>query len=179
MVAGFGVDVGEVIRGLGAKGIFVKALYPGVRDQKELGRLVARDLVFTMPVRWAADRHSKLAQTWRYYFDYTAAHERVKDPHGVPHGAEIVYFLDNLRTLPGPYSESDREYARKVSEYVFEFARVGTPASPRAPGWPDHNTRDETMVFGKAMVPQNNFMKARLNVMIGAIKLLGPMFARK
>ena len=35
------------------------------------------------------------------------------------------------------------------------------------------------MVFGKAMVPQNNFMKARLNVMIGAIKLLGPMFARK
>ena len=180
VVAGFGVDVGEVIRGLGAKGIFVKALYPGVRGQKELGRLVARDLVFTMPVRWAADRHSKLAPTWRYYFDYTAAHERVKTPHGVPHGAEIVYFLDNLRTLPGPYPESDREYARKLSDYIFEFARDGTPSSSRAPRWPDHNSsRDETIVFGKAIEAQRNFMKARLNVMIGALKLLGSMFAPK
>ena len=179
VAAAFGVDVAEVVRGLGAKGLLLKVLYPGVRDERELGRQAARDLVFTMPVRWIADRHSKLASTWRYYFDYTSVNERTHT-HGTPHGAEIVYFLDTPDALPGGVAAADREYARKVSGCVFEFASRGKPASEHAPRWADYTSaRDETMVFGKAINAQAGFMKARLNLMLGGVKVLGPATKRK
>jgi para-nitrobenzyl esterase len=179
VAAGFGVNTGQVIKGLGSKGIFVKVLYPGVKDDRELGRQAARDLIFTMPARWIADRHSKLAPTWRYYFDYTAVRDRAKNPNGVPHGAEIVYFLDTAYAL-GSVTEEDQDYARRASEYCFESARTGKPSSHRGPRWPNHNVRqDETMLFGKTINPQANFMKTRLNLMIGGLKFLGPLMSRE
>ena len=183
VVLAFGVDPGEVIKKLGASGIFVKALYPGVRDQGELGRQVARDLVFTMPVRWAADRHSKRALTWRYYFDYTAVNDRPKFPYGVPHGSEIVFALgtsDVYQDTRTVFMDSDRQYARKVSDYWFTFAHDGKPTSAGAPRWlNDTAGLDRTMIFGPLTQLQSNFMKARLNVFIGASKILGAVLARK
>lgn len=113
VAAGFGVDTAELIRGLGNKGIFVKVLYPGVKDNRELGRQAARDLIFTMPARWIADRHSKLAPSWRYYFDYTATRDRAKSPNGVPLCAEIVYFLDTAHALDN-VTDEDQEYAHRL-----------------------------------------------------------------
>ena len=58
---------------------------------------MARDLIFTSPVRSLADSHSKLAPTWRYYFDYTGTDPDAINsgyPTALVHGAEIVYFLD-------------------------------------------------------------------------------------
>ncbi|HEY2118402.1 MAG TPA: sigma factor-like helix-turn-helix DNA-binding protein [Candidatus Acidoferrum sp.] len=40
-------------------------LYPDVKDESLLARQATPDFVFTMPVRWIADRHSKLAPSWR------------------------------------------------------------------------------------------------------------------
>jgi hypothetical protein len=34
------------------------------------------------------------------------------------------------------------------------------------------------MVFGKTINPQANFMKARLNIMIGGLRFLGPIMNR-
>ena len=68
VVAAFGIDAGEVLKRLGAAGFLVKMLYPGVKDEADLARQVARDLVFTMPVRGIADRHSKRAPTWRCWW---------------------------------------------------------------------------------------------------------------
>lgn len=183
VVLAFGVDPGAAIQKLGASGIFVKALYPGVRDQRELGRQVARDLVFTMPVRWTADRHSKHALTWRYYFDYTAANERARHPHGVPHGAEIIFSLDTgelNESTRKSLSDADRQYAHKVSEYWFTFARDGKPSSAGAPLWMNDTAgHDRTMEFGNTMMLKPNFMKARLNVFIGTTKMLGPLLSRR
>jgi para-nitrobenzyl esterase len=183
VVLAFGIDPADLIKKLGASGIFVKALYPGVRDPAELGRQVARDLVFTMPVRWAADRHSKRAPTWRYYFDYTAVKDRAKFPHGVPHGSEIVFALDTgdvYQYTQTTFTDADRQYARKVSEYCFTFARDAKPTSIGAPRWLNDTVgQDRTMIFGPTTQLQANFMKARLNVFIGATKILGPILARK
>jgi hypothetical protein len=60
-----------------------------------------------------------MMQTWRYYFAYTAVKERAKFPHGVPHGAEIVYALDtgnNSDKTRAVFMKQDREYARRVKE---------------------------------------------------------------
>lgn len=181
VVFAFGVNPADLIKKLGASGIFVKALYPAVRDPQELGRQVARDLVFTMPVRWAADRHAKRAPTWRYYFDYTAVKDRPKFPHGVPHGGEIVFALDTAEIYEGtPFINTDREYARKVSDYWFAFARDDKPSSAGSPQWlSDTSGHDRTMLFAARPQLQPNFMKARLNVFIGAVKILGPILARK
>lgn len=177
VVLAIGVDPAKVIAGLRSARILVNALYPGVRDDGERGRQVARDLIFTMPVRWTADRHSKLAPTWRYYFDYVGVSERAKFPNGVPHGAEIIYALDTGDINPGTkgtFTAEDREYARRVNDYWFEFARTGKPSSQGSPVWPnDKIGQDNTMIFGNTIAVQKNFMKARLNVFIGATKILG------
>lgn len=178
VIVAFGIDPGEIIKKLGASGIFVKALYPGAHDQSELGRQVARDLVFTMPVRWAADRHSKRALIWRYYFDYIAVNDRPQFPHGVPHGGEIVFALDTGNAFSG--TQGSREYAKKVSEYWLTFARDGKPTSVGIPRWVNDTAgQDRTMIFGPKTQLQPNFMKARLDLFIGATKILGPVLARK
>ena len=180
---GFGVDPAEVIKNLRGASIFVRALYPGVKDDSELGRQAVRDLIFTMPVRWLADRHSKLAPSWRYYFDYIAVNERANFPNGVPHGGEIVYAMDTGDIFPGTkdiFTDEDREFARRVSDYWFEFARTGRPSSQGNPEWPnDTGRQDKTMLFGEKIEVQTNFMKTRLNIFIGVTKILGRVLNRK
>lgn len=64
----------------------------------------------------------------------------------MPHGVEVVYFLD---TLDKSHAKRNREYARKVSSYVFEFDRTGESAFSGGPARQDHKLlRDWTLVFG-------------------------------
>jgi para-nitrobenzyl esterase len=148
-----------------------------------LPSVAVRDLIFTMPVRWIADRHSKLAPSWRYYFDYIAVKERANFPNGVPHGGEIVYAMDTGDIFPGTkdiFTDEDREFARRVSDYWFEFARTGRPSSQGNPEWPnDTGRQDKTMLFGEKIEVQTNFMKTRLNIFIGVTKILGRVLNRK
>ncbi len=183
VVAGFGIDPAAVIKRLGAAGILVRGLYPGVKDDGQLGRQVLRDLLFTMNARWIADRHARLAPTWRYYFDYTAVRDRARTPNGVPHGGEVTYVLDTGEIYDGTkdiLTEGDRTFARQVSDYWFAFARTGKPTSQGSQAWPNHDGRqDRTMLFGETIGVQTNFMKARLNVFIGSIKLLDALLSRE
>jgi para-nitrobenzyl esterase len=183
VVLAFGVDPAEVLQKMRAAHILLKMLYPGVKGDRELGRQATRDLVFTMPVRWIADRHAKLAPSWRYYFDYTAVQERSRFPDGVPHGSEIVFALDTgdiYEGTKGIFTDQDREFARRVSDYWFQFARTGKPAAKGSPEWPsDSRGRDRTMQFRQPIAVQANFMKARLNVFIASMKILGSISKRK
>jgi para-nitrobenzyl esterase len=183
VVAAFGIDTGEVLKRLGAAGFLVKMLYPGVKDDGEIARQATRDLVFTMPVRAIADRHSKRAPTWRYYFDYVAVKQRPDVPLGVGHGAEIPYFLDTGDIFEGTreiFTDADRALARRASDYLFSFAKDGRPSASGALAWPsDTRLRDRTMVFGDKVEIESGFMRARLNVMIGASKIAGTLLGRK
>ena len=171
-----------MLKRLGAAGSW-RALYPGVQDQNELARQATRDVVFTMPARWAADRHAKRAPTWRYYFDYTAVKARPKFPNGVPHGAEIGYFLNTVDIFEGTkdiMTAEDREVARRASNYVFEFARTGKPAASDSPAWPRHSARrDQTLVFGENVSVQTGFMRTRLNVFLGVSRIVDRVLGRR
>lgn len=176
VIAAFGVSPEGVLKKLGAAGFALKLLYPGVSAEKMPGQAL-RDIVFTMNSRWVADRHAKRAPTWRYYFDYVAAKDKPSWTDGVPHGGDVIYFLD---TVDSSYAKRDREYARKVSGYMLEFARTGKPAFAGSPDWQDDRLfRDRTLVFGPDKIEQrHNFMKVRLDVLVGATKIIDSLFGK-
>ncbi len=124
-----------------------------------------------------------IAPSWRYYFDYTAVKNRAKFTNGVPHGGEILYVMDTGDFSPDTkdiFTDEDREFARRISDYWFEFARTGKPSSSGGPEWPnDDGSHDKTMLFGETIAVQTNFMKARLNIFIGGTKILGNISNRK
>ena len=172
-----------VLQQLGVAGIVVKALYPGVTDDTQLTFEAMRDLAFTMPARWLADRHSKLAPSWRYYFSYVPVNYRAKQPYGVPHAGEIVFTMntgDLSKKIKANFTDADWEMSQRVSDYWFEFARIGVPLSNGSPEWPNHNTKqDKTMEFGETIAVQTNFMKPRLDVFIGILNILGRVLGRE
>ena len=51
VVADFGIDPVKVMANMRGAGLLSRILYPGVKDDRQLGRQATRDLVFTMPVR--------------------------------------------------------------------------------------------------------------------------------
>ena len=183
VVAAFGIDTGAVLKRLGAAGFLVKMLYPGVKDDDALARQATRDLVFTMPVRAIADRHSKRAPTWRYYFDYVTVKQRPHFPLGVGHGAEIPYFLDTgdiFEGTRGVFTDADRALARRASGYLFAFAKTGKPSAKEAPAWPnDRRFSDRTMAFGDKVEVESGSMRARLNFLIGVSKIADTLLDRK
>jgi para-nitrobenzyl esterase len=183
VAAAFGLDPAAVLQRLGAASIVVKALYPGVTDDSQLGREAMRDLLFTMMARWIADRHSRLAPSWRYYFTYVPVNNRAKQPYGVPHDGEIVFVMGTGDIDPhtkDTFTDADREMSRRVSDYWFEFARTGTPASNGSPEWPNHTVRqDRTMEFGETIAVQTNFMKRRLDLFIGILRTLDRILDRE
>lgn len=182
VILAMGIDPAKVLGRLRGAGLAMRILYPGVRDDAALARQTSRDLIFTLPVRWIADRHSKLAPTWRYYFGHTALRDRPKFPRGVPHGAEIPFTLDTgdlydvTRTI---FTTADRDYARRVSDYWFTFAKTGRPQSAAGPEWPSHKPRrDRTMVFGETIAVQSNFMRTRLNILMGVMRIVSRLMNR-
>jgi para-nitrobenzyl esterase len=183
VVIAFGINPSELLQRVRGAGILLKPLYPKVKSDEELGRQVVRDIIFTSPVRSIAERHSRLASSYRYYFEYVATKVRTKHPHGVPHGLEIAYFLDTVDLSPdirGTISQADRDYARHVSDYVFQFARTGRPAAAGGATWPASDSRrDVTLLFSNSIAAQPNFMKLRLNVFLTGAKLLTPFLNRK
>lgn len=183
VIAALGFSPKTILDRLGVARIFMKALYPKARNNSEVAREALRDLVFTMPARWIADRHSMLAPTWRYYFDYTARRERRKFPAGVPHGGEVMFFLDTGDIYEGTrriFTKRDQQFSRVASDYWFQFARTGRPVSKLGPKWPGHKraSRDRILKFADKTHVIRNFMRSRLNVFIGATKLVDVIFQR-
>jgi para-nitrobenzyl esterase len=182
VILAMGIDPAKVLGRLRGSGLAMRILYPGVSDEAVLARQTSRDLIFTLPVRWIADRHAKLAPTWRYYFDYTALENRPGYPRGVPHGAEIAYMLDTGDLYEGTrtiFTAADREYAGRVSDYWFSFAKTGRPQSATGLEWPSHRQHlDRTMVFGKTIAVQSNFMRPRLNILMGVMRIISRLMNR-
>lgn len=55
---------------------------------------------------------------------------------GAFHSSEIVYALDNLWSLPRPWTAADRQLARQMSGAWLRFVKTGNPNGPRLPAWP-------------------------------------------
>lgn len=142
-------------------------------DPSRFASLVMRDMVFTMQARWFADRQSKWADSRRYYFSYVPEMDRPAQPHGVPHGGEIVFPFGTGgmqgRTKEVKFTDADRTMSQKVSDYWFSFARSGTPVGTLT--WPKHVHNallptDKTMKLGEMIEVATLFRKTRLDVFI-------------
>lgn len=172
----FGLDPAKVVARLGAGKGLLRTLYPGVTDDAQLGRETIRDLVFTAFARRIAYLHSQSAPTWRYYFSYVQTGMRGKSP-GVSHGGEIPYTMDtgaSCACLPVRFSGTDQAVARHAADYWTAFARTGIPTAAGAPAWPRDGTKQARVLqFDDPVLVREQFMKRRLDFMIGSLKLIG------
>jgi para-nitrobenzyl esterase len=183
ILSAFGIDPAEVLRAIeGAAGPeaieSLKNLYRedpeltlprDLDDPSRFGGLVLRDLLFTMQVRWIAQHHSKRAPVRRFYVGYVPERLRASQPHGVPHGGEIVFPFDTggiAYGTAGLFTPADREMARKVSHYWFTFAQTGTPEG--AVEWPQHELTlplvDRILKLGERIEVVSNFRLTRLQM---------------
>ncbi len=180
----FGVNPGQVIKELrqsGRVGLrlkIIQMLYQGVRDDDRLGRLVARDVTFTtMGYLVALSQHRIGVPVWRYYFDYVSENARDIYPDGTWHGNEIPYTFNTLNALgptmgKRPFTDNDRLFARKVSEYWLNFAREGSVLSHPLAGevsWPAWQPpADKVMRFGEqgeaVLKLEKRFMRCRMQI---------------
>lgn len=173
----FGIEPAALVQKLGAGRILVGPLYPGVTDDAELGRQVVRDVVFTAFARRIAVLQSARAPTWRYHFDALPAAAHGSQP-GVAHGGEVTALFgtgDLCGCLPVTLTDADRRLWQGLADRWVAFAKAGVPDVADAPVWPkDTRYRPAVMVFGREQtLPEPDFMRQRLNVFIGALKLVG------
>ncbi|WP_369790678.1 carboxylesterase/lipase family protein [Rouxiella sp. WC2420] len=157
----------------------IKCLYPGVKNDKELGRQISRDMAFTtMGYVAMLGQHKAGAPGWRYYFDYVSENARVQCPNGTWHGSEIPYVMNNMhlieksQVIGGGFTSGDQAFAEKVSEYWLNFARHVAGKSTHIEGdihWPVWRPRkDKTLRFGNegqaVLKVEARFMRLRLKL---------------
>ncbi len=170
----FGVNPAKVIAGLGKAKVLVKPLYPDVKDDKELGRQVIRDAIFTAFARRISYLHSQKAPVWRYYFAYVQEQLRASQP-GVPHGGEITYMLDTGNTcgcMAVPFTPSDTELARRIGDSWVAFARNSDPQTRQLPTWSKDSVKnDRVLEIAETIAMQKRFMQPRINALILGLKV--------
>ena len=178
VAAAFGVDPAELVEKLRAGKFLLKALYPGVGDDAQLGRETVRDVVFTAYARQIAYLHSRSAPVWRYYFSHVQQGLQGKVP-GVGHGGEIPFVMDtrdDCGCLVAPFTAADRSFSRQVGDYWYAFALSGDPRVAGAPAWTQDSVRKaQVLEFGGItegqVVPRKDFMNARLNAFMITTKV--------
>ena len=178
VAAAFGVDPAKLVERLRAGKYLLKALYPGIADDAQLGRETVRDVVFTAYARNIAYLHSRTAPVWRYYFSHVQQGQQGKVP-GVAHGGEIPFVMDTSNDcgcLVMPFTGADRDFARQVGDYWYAFALSGDPGVAGAPAWAQDSARKAQLLeFGGVtegqIVPRKDFMNARLNAFMITTKV--------
>ena len=176
------LDPLEIVRQLRANNFPFVLYYPGVTPDAELGRQVCRDLVFTVTGRRFAENHRPVSTVYRFYFDYTAVGLREDvAKHGTRHGDDVIYpFATGDLCLPtkGIFTDADRAFQAKVSEYWFKFASTGTPSADGCAAWLPHKyegifMKDRMMHLTETPELKENFMKERLKALVLVLGAIG------
>ena len=166
----FGIDPAQLIEKMGRANILVRPYYPGISDNRQLGRQVARDVVFTAFARRIAYLHSAKAPAWRYYFSHSGAASA-----GAGHGAEVPFALgtlDQCACLGRAPNAVDRAVERRMGDRWATFATTSMPAGQVA--WkPDNRGRGWVLEIGDDDVSRPGFMIAKLNAFITVLNIAG------
>lgn len=172
----FGLDPARLIERLRAARVLVEPLYPGVDDNDALGRYLMRDLVFTAFARRIAYLHSQRAPTWRYYFSHVPEGQR-GTLKGVGHGGEIPFVFGTAGTcscVEEAFTPADHAQSAQTAAYWVAFARRGDPNMAGAPAWPADSVRNaQVLELATPTVARKDFMRRRLDVLIGLLKAAG------
>jgi len=124
----------------------IKAYDPtGNADLRTLLVMAGTDRVQAEPARFTANAFARKGATaYVFRFSYIPASMRDRMRNGVPHGAEIPYVFNTLRTGYGPSPTSEDEaIARLLNTYWANFAKTGNPNGPGIAKWPSHDPKKE------------------------------------
>jgi para-nitrobenzyl esterase len=122
-----------------------------------------RDLRLAWPtLQWArAQAHTGHSKIFYYYF----AHHPPAPPEerfvenlgkdlGAYHGAELAYVFGNFVPPEWPWTGTDRELARTISQYWVNFATNGDPNASGLPQWPAFDPNSSSVLYiDKAITP--------------------------
>lgn len=181
VMAWFGVDLAAQVRRMRQQqrlGLaLIRLLYPGIRGDLALGRVMCRDMAFTTLGSIVRDaQHKRRQPCWRYYFDYVSQGSRHLFAHGAWHGNEIAYVFDNLNQAPAlmgrDFDTTDYAFAGHLADYWVSFASWRAQQPNCLPGpvaWPAcAKHRDVTLGLGVNSEPKirlwRRFMRLRTRV---------------
>ena len=174
----FGIDPAQAVQKLGKARSLVKAVYPEIKNERQLGLALGRDVAFTAFARRVAYLHSQKAPTWRYYFSHTGVGA---GSAGAGHGAEVPYVMgttQQCQCLGQPATPLDLAVERRLGDRWVTFAATGKPAGDVA--WPqDNRGRGVVLDIGDQDTVRPGFMSARLNTIITGLKWAGSRAARQ
>lgn len=166
----FGIQPEQLVQQLGKARVVVRSLYPGVVNDSQLGRDVARDVVFTAFSRRIAYLHSRKAPTWRYYFSRAGS-----TASGAGHGAEVPFVFgttESCACLGTTASAVDLAAERRTGDRWIAFARGGRPDGN--PAWPpDNRVRGVALEIDDNDQVRDGFMMGRLNTLITGLNVAG------
>ena len=178
VVLAFGIDPAQAMQKLGMGRRAVKAFYPEVKDDRQLGLAVARDVGYTAFARRIAYLHSQKSPTWRYHFSYTGVGA---GSTGAIHGAEVPYVMgttQQCQCLNRPATPLDLAVERRLGDRWFAFAATRKPEGSIT--WPNDNRgRGVVLDIGDQDTVRPAFMSARLNTIITGLKWAGSRAARE
>ena len=178
VVLAFGIDPAQAVQKLGKARVLVKAFYPEVKDERQLGLAMGRDVGFTAFARRIAYLHSQKAPTWRYYFSHTGVGA---GSTGAGHGAEVPYVMgttQQCQCLGQPATPLDLAVEHRLGDRWVGFASTGKPEGGVA--WPqDDRGRGVVLDIGDQDTVRPGFMSARLNTIITGLKWAGSRAARQ
>jgi len=181
----FGIDPAQAVQKLGKARSLVKTFYPEVKNERQLGLALGRDVAFTAFARRVAYLHSQKAPTWRYYFSHTGAgagaSPSANGAAGAGHGAEVPYVMGTTRQcqcLGQPATPLDLAVEHRLGDRWVTFAATGKPAGNVA--WPqDNRGRGIVLDIGDQDTVRPGFMSVRLNTIITGLKWAGSRAARQ
>ena len=167
VIEAFKVDPAVLVQKMGGARELVRLMYPGVSDERQLGREVARDAIFTAFGRRIAYLHSTKAPTWRYYFSYKGANSAT----GVSHGGEVPFVfgtVDGCQCLGRFVAPLDRTVERRTGDRWTAFVSTRRPSGGIV--WPqDDRRRGHVLEIGEQETARPGFMALRLNAFITAL----------
>ena len=154
-VAGFREDASKTFGPLADAFLGVYA----ANDDSQAAHMSAaatRDRLLAWPtLQWArAQAQTGHSKVFYYYF----AHHPPAPPEerfvenlgkdlGAYHGAELAYVFGNFVPPEWPWTETDRELARTISQYWVNFAANGDPNASGLPQWPAFDPKASSVLY--------------------------------
>lgn len=133
-----------------------KHLYPAtnLEEMRHSIQESTRDRERVSMFLWAKQRiASHKSPVYTYFFTHAIPWPQHPE-YGAFHSGELPYFFDNLRILPRPWEETDRQLAQTASAYLKAFASAGNPNATGLPKWPAVNaSAPETLDIGDKIQP--------------------------
>ena len=129
--------------------------YPGKNDQEaELSqRNLSRDMIFGMQnFAWSNMATDNGSVVYVYRFKKLAPEDNEGKKHSAFHTAEVPYAFNNLKFVQRPFTATDEELSKIMSQYWINFIKRGNPNSEKLPSWPLYSKSTQHIIYFDSVV---------------------------